>query len=134
MRRSLKAVGLLLVLIFSFSSLGFAQYAQLVGKRAEVHGPFCWDTLGVALDKESCDLMIRVIRMADKKMFKALLKATEIVRIDKNAKVLVMDTEVFEGRAKVVILSGSEGFKGVSGWIPIEWLKGNEHFPRFSEY
>lgn len=133
MKKSMKTVCLLILLVFSFSQLGFSQYAQLVGKRVELHGPFCWDTLGVALDEQTCDLMIQVSRMADKKLFKALLKATEIIRVDKNAKVLVLDTEIFEGRAKVVILTGTESFKGMSGWIPIDWLKGNDKLPRFSD-
>lgn len=116
-----------LLLSFTFYPMTFAEYAQLVGKRVEIHGPSCWDTLGVALDKTTCDELRETLNPENKGIFETLLTSYKILRITKNTKALVLDAEIIEGKAHVVILTGI--YKGMSGWIPIEWLDGNEKRP-----
>jgi len=113
--------------IFLCSSLvgmsSYAKYAELVGKRAEIHGPYCWDTLGVALTQEHFALMRSALETGDKKLFLEVLECYNILRIEKKTKVFVVYTETIARRAQVVILTGI--YRGMSGWIPLEWLDGN---------
>jgi hypothetical protein len=102
-----------------------------VGKRIEIHGPDCWDILGVGLDEEICDLLIRASQSRDKKMFNQILQSFRVMRIRNNAKALVVDAKILEGKAKVILFTGI--YKGMSGWIPIEWLRGNEKRPTLSD-
>ncbi|MEI8349255.1 MAG: hypothetical protein WCI77_03785 [Candidatus Omnitrophota bacterium] len=121
--------------IFLCSSLicvsSFAKYAELVGKRAEIHGPYCWDTLGVALSEEHFALMRSALETKDEKLFSEVLKCYNILRIEKNTKVFVLYTETLARRAQVVILTGI--YRGMSGWIPLEWLDGNNKVSSFRD-
>jgi hypothetical protein len=116
-----------LLFLLAFSPAAFAEYVELVGKRVEIHGPYCYDRLGVALDKKTCDSLREALNPRSKVMFDTLLNSFSVLRITKNTKALVLSVEILEGRAKVVILTGI--YKGMSGWIPIEWLKGNKKLP-----
>lgn len=116
-------------LLVCFSS--FAKYVELIGRRAEIHGPYCWDTLGVAVNKEHFILMRSVLDTRDEKLFLEVLKCYDILRIEKNTKVFVVYTEPLQRCAQVVILSGI--YKGMSGLIPIEWLDGNDKESSFRD-
>jgi hypothetical protein len=110
----------------------FAQYAFIVGKRAQLNGPFGYKHLGVALDKHACDYMILKLQDQDQKKFEDyLLSDHRIMRIENNSPVLVLITEVFEGKAHIVLYSSF--YRGMSGWVPVEWLDGNEERPRLSK-
>jgi hypothetical protein len=120
------------LILFLLSPLQvLADYASLVGRRVEIHGPYCWDTLGVALDSQTCDNLRAALHSQDKKMFITLLNSFGILRITKNTKALVLNVEVLEGRANIVILTGI--YRGMSGWIPLEWLLGNEKRPSLKD-
>lgn len=120
-----KKIFVIFFLIFScLASSVFAEYTELVGKVAEIHGPNHWQKLGVALNKKRCDDLIYSSRNRDKETFTAVLKSYDVLRVEKNTKVFVQDVELFKNRAHVIIESGM--YKGMSGWIPIEWLDGND--------
>lgn len=102
----------------------FADYYDLVGKEVTMHGPYSWQRLGVALNERTCDDLVYAYRMRDKTAFMAMLESYEVLRVPKDTKVLVLDAEIFKGRAHVVLTSGI--YKGMSGWIPVEWIKGNK--------
>jgi hypothetical protein len=75
--------------------------------------------------------MIAALYAGDDQDFKdLLLYSYKVMRVSYNAKALVLDTKVFEGKAKVIIITGV--YRGMTGWVPIEWLKGNEKLPRLS--
>jgi hypothetical protein len=116
-------------LVFCISS--FAEYASLCGKWAELHGPLSYKHIGVSLDEKTCAGVIGMLRAKNHKKFdKLLLKNYQILRVENKTKVLVLMTDVFEGKAKVVIFSGL--YHGMSGWVPIEWLDNNDSRPRLS--
>lgn len=122
----------LLILFLAFPLATFAgYYASLVGKRVEIHGPYRWDTLAVAQDKQTCDQLKAALDPRSKEIFVTLLNSFKVVRITKNTKALVLDIEVLEGRAQIIILTGI--YRGVSGWVPLEWLRGNENRPSIKD-
>lgn len=110
----------------------YSGYAQLDGRYVELHGPFCWDKLGVARDEVACDAMIQALATGNKRIFFEVLESYRILRVQKNTKAVVLEIKADEGKAKVLILSGLH--KGFSGWIPCVWLDGNEKRPLISEY
>ena len=110
--------------LFIFYPPVFAGYEELIGKRIEIHGPYGYNMLGVALDKQTCDQLISALSPRNKAIFDTLLQSYQVMRIEGDTKALVLDTEPIEGRAHIIILSGF--YKGMSGWIPLEWLSGNE--------
>ncbi|MCM8820284.1 MAG: hypothetical protein NC925_05765, partial [Candidatus Omnitrophica bacterium] len=79
----------ILFIIFNFCLPGFSYYSQLVGKMVELHGPFCWDILGVALDEETSPLLVKAVDLGDKERFKDLLNSYNVIRITKNTKAVV---------------------------------------------
>jgi hypothetical protein len=115
---------LFLLLSCFFSQATFADYPGLVGREISLHGPYSWQRLGVALNEKMADDIIYAYRMRDKTAFLGMLESYDVLRVTKDAKVLVLDAEVFKGKAHVVLTSGL--YKGMSGWVPIEWLKGND--------
>lgn len=104
----------------------FAEYSDLIGKEIVMRGPYSWQRLGVALDEKIGDDLIYAYRLRDKTAFMAVLESYDVLRVPKDTKVFVLDTEIFKGRAHVVLTSGF--YKGMSGWIPIEWLRGNNKY------
>jgi len=103
-----------------------------MGRWVEIHAPDDWCVLGIALDEEACDSLIEAFQSGNKYRFRAALAASEVLRIDRNEKAIVDDLLILEGKAKVILLTGL--YKGTSGWIPIEWLDGNQKRPRIPEY
>jgi hypothetical protein len=83
------------------------------------------DTLGVALNKKACERMIKALSLKDEELFSMVIKSDDILRIKKNTRIFVADVYLFEGQAKVVIFNGI--YKGMSGYIPIEWLLGTSN-------
>lgn len=131
MKLKLKMLYLLFFLLFSFCPKGYSQYAKLIGKWVEIHGPQYWDVIGMAVDEQSCEKLIDAYHADNTKIFNAVLKSFDVMRIDNNSQAIVLDTRILEGKARVLLFTGI--YKGTSGWIPIEWLKGNEKRPRFSD-
>lgn len=136
-------VFLICMLILSFAKGGFGEiyqeyaddYCQLIGKQITIHGPFCWDTLGVARNRRTCAFLIDVLDLGDEVTYNAIIHALpyslQIMRTDKNTKAIVTEVELFERRAKVILLEGY--YRGMSGWVPLEWLQGNQKRPRLSD-
>lgn len=114
----MRIVILFLFFIFVFNNA--YSYSELDGKYIEIHGPFCWKNLGVALDEEICDKLIEALSNNDKERFDYLLESFRVLRISKNTKAVVLELKISENKAKVLILSGIH--KGLCGWIPINWL------------
>lgn len=130
MNRSLKIL-LVLMFVICFSPNVFC-YDELVGKRVEIHGPFCWASLGVAIE-ENTGGYIRDLSAADnEETFYYELNSFDVIRIDEDAKALVLDVSMMSGLAKITLLSGI--YRGRCGWIPVEWLNGNEERPGFTDY
>lgn len=117
--------------LFMFCFSSFAEYAWLCGKWAELHGPLPHTHIGVSLDEKTCDRLMSVLATDDYGKFdELLLRDHRILRVENNSKVVVLDTRIFEGKARVVVFTGL--YKGMSGWVPIEWLDHNETRPRLS--
>ena len=109
------------------------RYAELLGKWVEVHGPFCWDVLGIALTEESYPWFQEALSWQNKKAFqKVIMNSEDMLYIRKDEKAIVLDMDVIQGKAQVTILTGVH--TGISGWIPIEWLQGNQKRPTFQDY
>ncbi|MDD3151046.1 MAG: hypothetical protein PHV68_09490 [Candidatus Gastranaerophilales bacterium] len=118
-------------------ALSFADYDDLVGKRIEIHGPFCWEKMGVALDEKNHEISKQSLEFCNKRVYRKAIYsdshfADAILGIEKNTKALVVDVSYLEAKAKVIILTGLH--KGMSGWIPIEWLNDNELRPQIKDY
>ncbi|MFA5007701.1 MAG: hypothetical protein WC546_00560 [Candidatus Omnitrophota bacterium] len=121
----IKFIFLTVFLFLSYAFLSFAgyDYASLVGREVQVLGPYSWERLGVALTKAAADDLIYAYRTQDKDAFTKMLASFNVLRIIPGTKVLVLDADVFKGSAHIVIMSGF--YKGMSGWIPVEWLSGD---------
>lgn len=119
--KRLTFVMLLTVFFCSLPCQSFAEYSELIGKELKMQGPYSWQRLGVALNKNKGDDLIYAYRMYDKDAFTALLASYDVLRVPKDTKVFVLDEEILRGRAHVVITTGI--YEGMSGWIPVEWLK-----------
>lgn len=123
MKRNIFTAFFLMILCF-VGSMGFAEYPELTGREMQLNGPFCWERLGVALNEKLCDDLIYTSRKHDKKEFTTILESYDVLRVMKGTKVFVQDVEIFKGMARVTIMTGI--YKGMSGWVPLEWLKENE--------
>ena len=119
------AIFVVFFLIFSYliPQATFAGYSCLIGREVTMHGPYSWQRLGVALNEKIGDDLIYAYRMRDKNAFTAILESYDVLRVTKDTRVLVLGEELLKGKAHVVITSGI--YKGMSGWVPIEWIKGN---------
>ncbi len=128
MKLKLKILVLLFIFTFSFIFISHAQYAGLVGKWVRINAPAYFRYIGAALDEETCDKMIALLRYRQEKgfNFKKIFESFKIMKIKNRTAALVRDVRVFEGKAKVTLLSGL--YKGATAWIPIEWLDGNKEF------
>ena len=126
MRYKIKTLLLLVIFVFSFVLSSPAQYANLVGKWVRINAPNYERYLGVALDEQTCDQLIALLGYGQEREFRRFLKSFKILKVKDKTAALVKDVYVFEGKAKVVLLSGL--YRGASGWIPIEWLDGNKEF------
>tara|TARA_B100000315_G_C14462807_1_gene534530 strand:- start:16 stop:453 length:438 start_codon:yes stop_codon:yes gene_type:complete len=111
---------------------GFCEYYNLVGKWVELHGPSDFQTLGIALDKATCDRVIAGVKYDDQAFFTRLIKDYDIFRVQNYASAMVLDVKLFEGKAKVMVFNTA--YKRESGWVPIEWLDSNQTRPTFSGY
>jgi hypothetical protein len=120
-------IGLVIILALSFSLNSFASYNDLVGKWVKINGPCRRNIIGLASNEKACDRMSITLRYGSRDNFEAVLDSFDVLKIKNHVSALVLDVELFEDRARVVILSGVN--KGVSGWIPLSWLDGNESFP-----
>jgi hypothetical protein len=52
--------------------------------------------------------------------FQNALRNFDIVIVKNNLPVCVLDLELFNQRAKVLVLEGLQ--EGVAGWVPLSWL------------
>jgi len=118
-----KRILVLLVFLLFLPIAGFSQYYELVGKYIEINGPDDFSEVGVAFSESTCDKLIHAINYKSKRDFDGLLEYFDVARVKNHTSAFVVDAKYFEGKAKVVVLSGLH--KGISGWIPIEWLARN---------
>ena len=119
--RKLRTLLLAAILSFSFCLNNFGQYADLIAKRAKIKGPWNWKYLGVAPDDKTCDFLILTANDNDQKSLKGLLESFSVLRVKNNTAAFVLETKIFEGKAKVLILEGLQ--EGRTGWVPLQWLK-----------
>ncbi|MBD3246227.1 MAG: hypothetical protein GF333_04380 [Candidatus Omnitrophica bacterium] len=125
-----KTIAIFLLILFVSVPAVYAEYAELVGKRVELHGPFCWDRLGLGRTEQACEWIRTMVDKNGEEFFVNALRTADVLYLNKNEKALVLDLQIFEQRAKVLILTGVH--TGVAGWVPLKWLDGNECQPRFS--
>ena len=121
----------LLVFSCGISYETFAEYYESVGRELPMCGPYSWQKLGIALNERTSDDLIYAYRMRDKSAFTAVLESFDVLRVTNNTRVLVLDEELLKGRARVVITNGM--YKGMSGWVPIEWIKVSNRSYRYEE-
>ncbi len=126
-----RILSMMLILLLGFSLNAFGQYADLVGKWVRLNGPQDRAYIGLAYDERTCDKLIVAHYCADERYFDNLLQSFDVLVIKNYASAILLDTEIFKGRAKVALLSGPN--IGISGWIPIEWLDNNEARPMLHE-
>jgi len=131
MFRNFKILTLTLILVSVFCLNGFTQSSNLVGKWVRINGPVGWSGVAAAFDEETCDKIILILRYGSWKNYDDLLDSFDILLIRNRVKAMVVDMKHLEGKAKVVILGGRDS--GLSVWVPIEWLKGNEERPVFAQ-
>ena len=127
MRRGIKLFFLISILLCSFCLNTSAQYADLVGKWVMIKGPANWEYVGIAYDEGFSDHLIVAYECSDRQYFKNLLESFKVLKIKNYTSAILLDTNIFEGKAKVALLSGPN--KGMSGWIPIKWLISNDARP-----
>jgi hypothetical protein len=126
-----KLLSLTLILLLGFSLNAFGQYADLVGKWVRLNGPQERGYIGLAYNEEACDKLIVAQYCRDEMYFDNLLRSFDVLVIKNYTSAVLLDTEIFKGKAKVALLSGPN--VGITGWIPIEWLDNNEARPRLGE-
>jgi len=130
MRDKMKILLLVMIsLFFSFSA--FAEYAELAGKWVKINGPDDKPYIGVAVNKADCDVLKSVLEQGNLKDYKEALLGYDVLRVKNQTPALVLETESSEGKAKICLLSGFHS--GFSGWVPIEWLSGNQERPTFTK-
>lgn len=127
----MKILTLTLIVAVCISFSAFAEYAGLDGKWVEIKGPRYWDFLGLAPDKETCDDLSYAFSWEDKHEFNYYLESFDIIRIKNNTSAVLLDVDINGNKAKVTLIEGL--YRGHSGWIPIQWLKGNEFRPGLTE-
>ncbi|MFH1771568.1 MAG: hypothetical protein ABH872_02015 [Candidatus Omnitrophota bacterium] len=127
---------IILVFLCFVNFMGYCEYADLVGKRVQLNGPFCWDTLGVAFDEHTHDILAQTLSFEDEISYRRVIYkssyAYETLRTKKNTKAIVLDVDYAKRCAKVSLFEGID--RGITGWIPLEWLDGNEERPVMSDY
>jgi hypothetical protein len=108
-------------LIFAFISTlflsGVLANAELVGKHARLIGPRRLSYIGLAKNDQAYQLM--EVALA-RKQFKDIANNFDIIIIENDIAVCVLDIELFENKAKVLVLEGLQ--EGISGWAPLSWL------------
>ena len=106
-----------ILLLISFVPLipkaSAAYYTELLQKRIKIHGPSNLDIVSLALEEKMCGYMEETLHPENLYMFKTLLNSYKIVSIENNSPAIVKNLEIFNGRAKVIMLTGP--YKGLSG-------------------
>jgi hypothetical protein len=73
--------------------------------------------LGIARTNQAYQLMDTALKLGK---FQNALRNFDIVIVKNNLPVCVLDLELFNQRAKVLVLEGLQ--EGVAGWVPLSWL------------
>lgn len=110
-------LSLIVFAIFLFSLPSAFAQAELVGKYVKISGPFRLGYLGIARTNQAYQLMDTALKLGK---FQNALKNFDIVIVKNNLPVCVLDLELFNQRAKVLVLEGLQ--EGVTGWVPLSWL------------
>ncbi len=132
MKLILKTIVITFFLFCAFSLNAFSGYYEYVGKWVRVNGPASWPFLGVALDEPTCQQLREALLTGDIDLFENRLKDYDIFRIKNHSGAMVLDVKLFENKAKVMVYNG--WYKRESGWVPLEWLDGNEVRPDFKSF
>lgn len=130
MRKEGKFLLLLLLFAVFICLSAFAEYARLDGKSVQLNGPFGRRIIGVAVDQATCDELALMLRRGGRRNFEAMLDSPDVLRVANHSAALVQDVQLFEGRAKITLLCGL--YRGMTGWVPLEWLQGNQERPRLA--
>ncbi|MCF7870144.1 MAG: hypothetical protein K9L69_02785 [Candidatus Omnitrophica bacterium] len=88
-----------------------------MGKHAQLTGPRSLNYIGLAKTNQAYRLMELAL---ERKQFKNIVDNFDIVIIENNIAVCVLDIELFENKAEVLVLEGLQ--KGITGWVPLSWL------------
>ena len=128
----MKKIGVF-VMFFSVSFCIFGQedYAGLYGKEVQINGPGGYEYLAVGMTEHSYNMLKAAFSSRNRDLVEEdLIYNLNIIPIKNHTKAIVDDLDIYQGKAKVILLTALD--KGSSGWIPIEWLKGNPSFIPFS--
>ena len=118
------------VIVLLAGAVSYAQYAPIDGKWVVVNGPASYESLGVCLDEKSLERLLIILQRGDKQDFEQALESFRILRVKNHFHAVVLQENVYEGTARVLILDGLH--RGFSGWIPLGWLRDNHRRPAFS--
>ncbi|MCF7870938.1 MAG: hypothetical protein K9L95_04385 [Candidatus Omnitrophica bacterium] len=110
-------LSLVVFAVFLFSLSSASAQAELVGKYVKINGPFQLSYLGIARTKQAYQLMDTALKL---EKFENALRNFDIVIVKNNLPVCVLDLELFNQRAKVLVLEGLQ--EGITGWVPLSWL------------
>jgi len=125
------SVFLLTSFIFILPKASAEYYTELLEKRVKIHGPSNLDTVSLALEEKMCGYLQETLHPENLYMFKTMLNSYKIVSIRNDSPAIVKNLEILNGRAKVIMLTCP--YKGLSGWIPLEWLNRNNSHLRFQD-
>lgn len=124
----------ILLIVFIFLCLicfkGYGQYADLTGKSVELNGPVNSRIIGVAITEDACDELVIMSRYGGWSNFNKALDSYNVIRVKNHTSAVVMEVNLFEGTAKILLTRGV--YDGMSGWVPIEWLDGNQIRPKLA--
>jgi hypothetical protein len=132
MKLTVKTIFIAFFLVCIFSLNAFSGYYELVGKWVRINGPDSWPLLGVALDEPTCQQLREALLTGDNFLFENKLKDYDIFRIKNHSGAMVIDVKIFDDKAKVMVFNG--WYEQESGWIPLEWLDGNEVRPALKSF
>ncbi len=130
-KKEFRILFLLAAILICFTTSGFCEYANLVGKWAKIQGPFCWDNIALSLRKETCDDYAFLLKISDEETYEEALNSFDVVRVQNPISAVVLDVLIFENKAKVMVLEGLH--RGRSGWVPLSWININKGQPTFTK-
>lgn len=117
MARKTIVLSLVIFVISLFSLSSALPRAELVGKYVKINGPLRLGYLGIARTDQAYQLMDTALKL---EKFQGALRNFDIVIVKNDLPVCVLDLELFNQRAKVLVLEGLQ--EGVTGWVPLSWL------------
>jgi len=131
MFKYIKIVVLVLVCSFIGQVAGFSEYYEYAGKWVKLNGPSSWEVIGVGLDEVACDKIKAASLYGDSDYFILISNQYDIFRVVNGEHAMVQTIDFDNKRAKVMVFKSL--YERESGWVPLEWIKGNEYRPSIKD-